>query len=154
VDAIDIRLLKLLQDDSSQSLAGLGQQVGLSVSAVNERLKKLRAAGNLRAYVALVDPLKIGYGVCAFVMASVEGAKNEKGFLQAVLRLTQLEECHEVTGPLRFVLKLWARDVPDLQARVEEIKKLSGVARVEVSIVLSAHRDHVTGLGVQHGPVE
>src|SRR5262249_54867482 len=84
LDAPDARLLELLQHDCSRSLAELGAAVGLSVSAVNERLKKLRARGHVRAYVALIDPRAAGYGTCAFVQLRVDGKANERRLLAAL----------------------------------------------------------------------
>jgi Lrp/AsnC family leucine-responsive transcriptional regulator len=78
LDSTDARLLNLLQHDSSQSLAMLGRQVGLSVSAVNERLKKLRARGDVRACVDLIDPRTVGYSTCAFVRVAVGGQGQER----------------------------------------------------------------------------
>src|SRR5262245_13883196 len=146
MNPIDTQLLELLQRDCSQSLAELGSRVGLSISAVNERLKKLRARGHVRAYVALVDPQTLGYVTCAFVAVAVEGKKNEKALVAAVLKTPQIEECHHISGEFPYLLKVWARDVQDLERLNERIKEMPGVLRTQVSVVLSSARDHVTGL--------
>jgi Lrp/AsnC family transcriptional regulator, leucine-responsive regulatory protein len=146
MNSIDARLLELLQRDCSQSLAELGSRVGLSISAVNERLKKLRARGHVRAYVALVNPQTLGYAACAFVLVAVEGKKNEKAFVEAVLKIPQIEECHYISGEFPYLLKIWAHDVQDLERLNERIKELAGVLRTQVSVVLSSAKDHVTGL--------
>ena len=57
------------------------------LQAVNERLKKLRARGDIRAYVALINPVTVGYTTCAFVHLLLEGKKNEQAFIQSVLKM-------------------------------------------------------------------
>jgi Lrp/AsnC family leucine-responsive transcriptional regulator len=147
VNSIDAHLLNLLQQDSSQSMARLGQEVGLSVSAVNERLKKLRARGDVRAYVALIDPRTVGYSTCAFVRVAVEGQRQERSFVELVLKLPEIEECHRISGEFPVLLKIWAHDLQHLERLLDgTIRTRSGVVRTEVSIVLSSPKDHVTGL--------
>ena len=150
MDPIDARLLNLLQEDCSQSLAELGKRVDLSISAVNERLKKLRARGDIRAYVALINPLTVGYTTCAFVRVLVEGKRNEHTFIQSVLKMPQVQECHHVSGEFPYLLKVWARDLSHLEYLLnQEIKTKSGVIRTEASVVLSSSKDQVTGLAAQ-----
>jgi Lrp/AsnC family leucine-responsive transcriptional regulator len=149
VDPIDAQLFNLLQEDCSRSLADLGKRVGLSISAVNERLKKLRARGDVRAYVALINPQTIGYTTCAFVQVALERARNDRGFVGAVVRMPEVEECHHVTGEFPYLLKIWARDVQHLEQLDDHIKKLGGVVRTQTSIVLSSPKGQVTGLVAQ-----
>lgn len=147
MDPIDDQILNLLQEDCSRSLAELGKAVGLSVSAVNERLKKLRARGDVRAYVALINPHRLGYSVCAFVQVSVGGKKSERAFIDAALDMREVQECHHTTGEFPYLLKIWARDLQHLEHMLnEKIKTFKGVVRVQTSVVLSSPKDHVTGL--------
>jgi Lrp/AsnC family leucine-responsive transcriptional regulator len=117
---------------------------------VKDRLRRLHARGDLRAYVALINPAAVGYTVCAFVQIDVEGRTNEQTFVRSVLKLAEVQECHRVTGEFLYLLKIWARDLEDLNLVVEqEIKMLAGVARTRTFVVLSSPRDHVTGLAVR-----
>jgi Lrp/AsnC family transcriptional regulator, leucine-responsive regulatory protein len=147
LDKTDAKLLNLLQEDSSRTLADLGKNVGLSVTAVKERLKKLRARGDIRAYVALVNPVAAGYALCAFVNVLVEGRKNQQRFLAAVLKTPSVQECHHVAGEFQYLIKIWASNLADLEEFLErQIKTMPGVLRTQASIVLSSPKDPVTGL--------
>jgi len=147
LDRIDAQLLNLLQEDCSRSLAELGEPVGLSVSGVKERLRKLRARGDVRAYVALINPGTVGYTTCAFVQVVIEGKRNERGFLLSILKMPEIQECHHVAGEFAYLLKIWARDLPHLERLLaEKIQSRTGVVRLQTSIVLSSPKDHVTGL--------
>jgi Lrp/AsnC family transcriptional regulator, leucine-responsive regulatory protein len=150
VDPIDAQLLTLLQEDCSRSLAQLGKLVGLSISGVNERLKKLRARGDVRAYVALINPQTVGYSTCAFVQVAVEGKRNERGFVEAVLKMPEIEECHHISGEFPYLLKIWAKDLHHLERLLDDtIKARTGVVRTQTSIVLSSPKDQVTGLAAR-----
>ena len=146
-DPIDAQLLTLLQEDCSRSPAQLGKLVGLSISGVNERLKKLRARGDVRAYVALINPRTVGYTTCAFVQVAVEGKKNEQRLVESLLKMPEIEECHHVLGEYPYLLKIWAKDLHHLERLLDDaIKTRTGVVRTQISIVLSSPKDQVTGL--------
>jgi len=150
MDPIDAKILNLLQQDCSRSLAELGRAVGLSTSGVNERLKRLRARGDIRAYVALVDPQALGYATCAFVQVAVEGQENEQAFLAAAMDMLEVQEIHHVSGEFPLLLKLWARDIAHLEDLLNNTLKVqTGVLRVQTSVVLSSPKDHVTGLNAK-----
>ena len=150
MDPIDAELLNALQEDCSQSLAEIGSRVGLSISAVNERLKKLRARGDVRAYVALINPHTIGYTTCAFIHVAIEGRGNEQGFVRAVLKMPEVEQCHHVSGEFPYILKLWCRSLDQLERLLEDkIKAINGVFRTQTFVVLSSAKDRVTGLKAQ-----
>jgi Lrp/AsnC family transcriptional regulator, leucine-responsive regulatory protein len=147
MDPIDAKILNLLQEDCSRSLAELGRAVGLSTSGVNERLKRLRARGDIRAYVALINPRTLGYATCAFVQVAVASQQNEHAFLAVALKMLEVQEIYHVSGEFPFLLKIWARDVPHLEDLLNnKLKAQRGVLRVQTSVVLSSPKDHVTGL--------
>ncbi|HEX8879315.1 MAG TPA: Lrp/AsnC family transcriptional regulator [Candidatus Acidoferrum sp.] len=150
MDPIDAKILNLLQEDCSRSLAELGRAVGLSTSGVNERLKRLRARGDVRAYVALVNPQTLGYATCAFVQLAVAGKKNEQAFLAAALAMPEVQEIHHVSGEFPFLLKIWAQSVRHLEDLLNnQLKGHAGVVRVQTSVVLSSPKDQVTGLNAK-----
>ena len=152
MDPIDAELINALQQDCSESLAEIGRRVGLSISAVNVRLKKLRARGDVRAYVALIDPQKIGYTTCAFVHVIVDGQRNERQFIRSVQQIEEVEECHHVSGEFPYVLKMWCRTLQELERVVDErIKVLPGVGRTQTAVVLSSIKDRVSGLAARTG---
>ena len=72
LDAIDRRILSLLQDNAKMSQAEVAKEVGLTAPSVNERIRKLERAGYVRAYVAILDERKLGHDITAFVEIFVE----------------------------------------------------------------------------------
>ena len=147
IDPIDAKLLNLLQQDCSASLAELGRAVGLSVSAVKERLRKLRSRGDIRAFVALVTPQTLGLSVCAFLNVIVEGRVNESKFVEAMSAMSEVQEVHRVSGEFPYMLKIWASDLPRLEEFISrKVKGMPGVIRTQTTIVLSSFKHAVTGL--------
>src|SRR6185436_363590 len=84
LDAIDRKLLALLQDDAKLSQAELAKEVGRTAPSVNERIRKLERGGIIRGYVALLDERKLGHDITAFVEIFIEHPKFESGFIEAV----------------------------------------------------------------------
>ena len=71
MDAIDKRILRIIQKDASLSIREIGTQVGLSQTACWKRLQRLDASGVIKRRIALLDPLKVGLGLTAFVSVQV-----------------------------------------------------------------------------------
>lgn len=142
MDAIDRQIVALLQRDSRLSYAEIGGRVGLSVSAVNERLKKLAARGVVRAFVAIVDAQAVGFALCAFVQVLVDRPEHEAAFVTHLTRTPEVQECHHVTGDYSYLLKIRARDTAHLEALLgDRIKSLPGVVRTQTIVVLSTPKE-------------
>jgi Lrp/AsnC family leucine-responsive transcriptional regulator len=67
LDEIDLKILKILQSKGRITNSDLAKQVGLSPPPVLERVKKLEKSSIIKSYVALVDPLAVGFGTLTFV---------------------------------------------------------------------------------------
>jgi Lrp/AsnC family leucine-responsive transcriptional regulator len=142
IDARDRRILMLVQRDAKMPQAEIARRVGLSTAAVNERLKKLEAAGFLRRYVAVVDPKSVGVGIAAFVEVFIEHPRHESGFIEQMLGLDEVQECHHVTGEFSLLLKIRVRDMEALQQLlIHRINALEGVRQTRTVIVLSTSKE-------------
>jgi Lrp/AsnC family transcriptional regulator, leucine-responsive regulatory protein len=113
LDRFDRKLLTLVQQDSAQTAEALAEQVGLSASAVQRRLKRLRETGVILSEIAVVDPLKLGKP--NFFLTALE-IERERPELIARLRLwmsaeDQIQQVYYVTGTADFVLVVVAPDV-------------------------------------------
>ena len=94
MDAIDRKILVLLQDDASLSVAEIGHRVGLSSTPCWKRIQKLETEGVITKRVALVDPDKIGLGITVFV--SIETADHSEEWLD---RFAKAVPAFEATKP-------------------------------------------------------
>lgn len=144
MNEIDRNILSAIQIDGRASYADIGKQVGLSVSAVNDRLKKLQSAGALKNWSAEIDPKSVGLDVLAFVYVLIERTEYNSGFMAAVQEMPEIQECHHVTGEWSYMLKIRAGSVQALEEIItERIKGRPGVSRSHTQIALSSPKETV-----------
>ncbi|MCC7275535.1 MAG: Lrp/AsnC family transcriptional regulator [Alphaproteobacteria bacterium] len=142
MDAIDRILLDAVQADGRRPLAALGAAVGLSASAVNERLRRLQADGVLAGVHGRVEPRRAGFDVCAFVEVLLAAPGDDAAFIAGCRAEPQVQECHHVTGDWSYLLKVRAHDTGDLERLVAgRIKTLPGVVRTRTTIALSSAKE-------------
>jgi Lrp/AsnC family leucine-responsive transcriptional regulator len=142
MDAIDLQILGIIQSDNRRSAADIGQEIGLSVSAVSDRVRRLNASGVVAANRAVIDPLRLGLGICAFIFVDLEPRANEAAFVQCVTALPEVQEAHHITGPHNWLVKVRVRDTAALQMwMMEQLKPIPGVLRTETLIALTSAKE-------------
>lgn len=137
MDSIDRNILVALQHDGAAGLAELAKVAGLSVSATAERVKRLEERGTIRGWRADLDAGAVGCPLLAWVFVALRAGAQEQKFREAVLPLEQVLECHAVSGPWSYLLKLRAPGLKELEGFVaQEIRRRTGVERTETVIAL------------------
>lgn len=151
MDGTDRRLLRDLQADASLTAEALGARLGLSPSQAARRRQGLEARGVIRGYGARLDPEALGLGVQAFVQVEMatHGAEAAAGFARLVGALPEVAGAWTLTGEADYLLRLWCRDLADLNRLLQErLLPHPAVARVRSRIVLEQlHPD--SGLPVE-----
>ena len=141
MDSIDRRLLSLLQDDASTPLQDIAARVGLSVNPCWRRIKRMEAAGIIRARVAVLDPDKVGLHVTVFVRIKVREHTSDwvKRFAAAVRSIAEIAECHRMGGDVDYLLKVVVADIAGYDRVYNQlISKVPGLA--DVSALFSMER--------------
>lgn len=138
LDAVDTRLLALLQEDGRRSFADLGAEVGLSAPSVHERVKKLEARGVIRRYAALVDAPAAGVPLLAFVWLTQAPGTAGADLTSAFAEIAEIEECHHIAGEADYLLKIRARDTAHLERVVLALQTTEHVFTTETSVVFSS----------------
>jgi Lrp/AsnC family leucine-responsive transcriptional regulator len=142
LDEIDRRLLALMQENGRLSYAELGKDVGLAVSSVNDRIKKLVERGAIEGIHAAASASALRLDLLAFIFVGWTDPKTEKVFLDNVAGEPAILECHHVTGEWNYLLKVRTYTTGDLEAFLREIvKAVPGVQRTETLIVLSSPKE-------------
>jgi Lrp/AsnC family leucine-responsive transcriptional regulator len=147
LDATDLEILSLLQENCKLPLAKIGKRVGLSAPSVVERVKKLEDHGVILGYRAIVDARKVGKDVTAFIGVSVGHPRWIGSFEEQVGKLPEVLECHHVTGQHTFLLKVKTRNTSTLEGLIRAIRSIGGVDRTETMVVLSTHMER-TGVAL------
>lgn len=128
--------------DGRTPYAELGKAVGLAVSSVNERVRKLTERGIISGVHAHVAPEALQLSLLALVFVGWSDAVVEDRFLARIKEEPAVLECHHVTGAWNYLLKVRVRDTLMLENfLVGVIKPLGGVVRTETLVVLSTAKE-------------
>lgn len=142
-DQVDMSILSLLQADATITNAELAKQVGLSPSACLGRTKRLKEAGILKRFVAIIDEQKVGLDVVTFVFVSLtpHDRKTTEAFLESIHQIPQVMECHNISGVHDYLLKIVAPSISDYRSFIiDRLIEVPGVGKVETSVVLSCEK--------------
>ena len=138
LDAIDRRILTALQRDAAQSLATLGDAVGLSPTPCWKRVKRLEASGVIRARVALLDAQTIGLGVTAFV--AIKAGAHDEGWLETfaagVARVPEVVEFYRMAGEVDYLLKIVCHDIAHYDRIYKRLIKVAPMGDVSSSFAM------------------
>lgn len=143
-DKIDLRILKLLQENGRITNIQIATTVGLSPAPTLERVRKLENAGYIKSYHALVDDEKLGLGIKSFIQISLDFHTHNAipEFVEAVKGIPEVTECHHVTGNCDFVLKVFVKDIKAYEAVImEKIAKIPYVKTFQTMVIMSTSKD-------------
>jgi Lrp/AsnC family transcriptional regulator, leucine-responsive regulatory protein len=140
-DAVDRSILEILRLHGRATHAQIAKEVGLSAPAVGERIRKLEHAGVIDGYRALIDPGKVGLGICAFVAISPQPRKPAADLVERLLAMPEIEELHAVAGTYAYVAKVRVTDTAALDAFLDRLFMLDGVERTETTMVLRTNAE-------------
>jgi Lrp/AsnC family transcriptional regulator len=125
MDAIDRKILAVMQDDASLSVAEIGSRVGLSSTPCWKRIQRLEGDGVIQKRVALIDPAKIGLGITVFVSVETGDHSQEwlSRFAETVGGMPEVMEFYRMAGDVDYMLRVV---VPDIAGYDTFYKKLIG----------------------------
>jgi DNA-binding Lrp family transcriptional regulator len=123
LDAIDLRLLGLLQADASRSNLELAELAHVSPATCLRRVKRMVEAGVIERRVALLSPERLGAGLTALVELSLDrqGAEHLDRFEARAMADTQVQQCYRVSPGPDFMLVVWTPDMAAYQALVQRL---------------------------------
>src|SRR5262249_30250329 len=135
LDEMDVKILRILQQDCTRPVADIGKEVGLSTTPCWRRVQKLEESGVIQRRVAILDAHQVNAGVMVFV--SIKTDKHSLNWLEkfhaAVAEFPEVVEFYRMSGEIDYLLRV---AVPDIAAYDAFYKKL--IARVEIAKVSSA----------------
>ncbi|MEF9480640.1 Lrp/AsnC family transcriptional regulator [Chryseobacterium sp.] len=140
LDETDRKLLYFLQEDCKQTTKELSGKLGLSVTAIYERVKKLENAGVISKYVALLDKSKVKKNF--IVLCHVKLSQHKKEFVlqfeKEVMDLEEVTECFHVSGDYDYILKIGVKDIEDYRSfMLTKLTTLQHIASTHSSFMIS-----------------
>jgi Lrp/AsnC family transcriptional regulator, leucine-responsive regulatory protein len=140
VDDTDRQIVGLLRDDARLTYAQIAERVGLAPSSVHDRVRKLERADVIRGYKAVIDPVKIGLPITAFVTLRLRPS-SPTDLPARISEFELVESCYSVAGDNSYVLIIRSPSTSALEDLLDALR-----AKLEVqtasTIVLSTPFEH------------
>lgn len=136
LDPIDKKIIYMLMDNVKTPLIHISKNVGISTTAVHQRIKKLETAGIIDNTVSFINPRKIGYKVVSYIGVFLDQPSHYHDAIKALKEINEIVEAHYTTGNYTIFLKVLCRDNDHLMEILNKLQKLKGVTRTETFISL------------------
>jgi DNA-binding Lrp family transcriptional regulator len=139
VDAIDRKILAVLQEDGRLTVTELAARVGLSVSPCHRRLRELERSGTIRGYRAVVDAAALGltFQALVFVTMRQEDRDTLLGFEAAVAQVPEVVQAQRLFGDPDYLLRIVTADLKAYQELEDDVlAALPGVQRLNSTLVM------------------
>jgi Lrp/AsnC family leucine-responsive transcriptional regulator len=139
IDEVDKKILRHLQKSARMTNKELATKLGLSITPVFERVRKLEKKGYIKRYVAVLDHEKLDRGMVVFLHIKMQAHSHESiaHLIDEAQKLDEIMECYHVTGENDFLMKVL---VPDMKTYEEfvlgKLTKISGIGNINSAIVL------------------
>ena len=152
LDAIDRRILAVLQENARVSNVELAEASGISASPCWRRVRELERTGVISRYVTLVDPAAVGMTLSVFIQVSLEKQVESalEDFEREILDRPEVMECYLMTGDADYLLRVVVADLPAYEEfLMQRLTKVSGIASIKSSFSLK-QLVHRTALPMTH----
>jgi Lrp/AsnC family transcriptional regulator, leucine-responsive regulatory protein len=143
VEEINRKIIALLAADGRMSFTELARQTGLSVSAAQQRVRRLEQRGVIRGYSAVISPEEIGLPLTAFVSIKPFDPAAPDDAPDRLAHLSAIEACHSVAGDESYILKVRVASPVGLEELLQEIRAAASVS-THTTIVLSTPYENRT----------
>ena len=137
MDSLDIRILKLLQNNARVTASEISSKINLSVPAVSDRLRKLDASGVIEKYTVIINAKKLNRNLTVIMFISLESPKYTAKFLEAIQKDDEIIECHYLAGDYDYALKIITENTETLEKILNKIKSMNGVVKTKTTVTLS-----------------
>ncbi len=113
LDAVDLQILRALQENARLTTKELAARVNLSTTPVFERMKRLERSGFIKQYVAVLDAEKLGRGFTVFCSVKLKQMNRDvaRDFISVIRDIPQVAECYNISGEYDYLLKIYAPDM-------------------------------------------
>lgn len=141
LDKININILTLLQKNARLSASDIASEVGLSVPAAAERMKKLVESKIIKGHYTKLDVKMLGFDLCAFIAVDSVSSDHYKDIINKAESNNSVLECHSVTGEGSHLLKVRVKNSTELEKLLSDIQSWPGVIRTHTMLVLSTFKE-------------
>jgi Lrp/AsnC family transcriptional regulator len=139
LDALDIKILKILQNNSQHTLKDIAEQVNLSLSPTHDRVKRLEMDGYIKGYVGILNRKKLNLGLMVHCQVTLEkqNRSNFSEFEKSIKEFPEVISCHLVSGNFDYYLNVISEDVESYNRFYQEkLAVLPSVAHISSLFVM------------------
>ena len=136
MEAVDRRIIELLRGDGRMSYTDLGKAVGLSTSAVHQRVRRLEERGVITGYAATIAPTALGTPLTAFVSVAPLDPRDPDDIPERLRDIPEIDACYSVAGDANYLLRVRVGTPQDLEELLARVRSEGGVS-TRTTIVLT-----------------
>ncbi|TDL99916.1 MAG: transcriptional regulator [Flavobacteriaceae bacterium] len=137
LDGIDKIILNAMMDDAKAPVAQIAREVGVSSTAIHQRIKKLDESGLIESTKTYINPKKLGYTTIAYVGVFLDKSSQYTSVVSSLKELPEVVECHFTTGNYALFIKILCKNNDHLMHILNVgIQQIEGVNRTETFISL------------------
>ena len=138
MDKIDIKILRLLQENSKISIREISKKLNTSPSTVYTRIKKLEKENIIKGYYAKVNEKKLGYGVKAFIFVSYSPSTlSQENVAKKIAALKNVQGVYIVSGDWDIIVEVIEKDVESLgDFVIKKLRNIKGVNKTLTCVIL------------------
>ncbi|MDF2508644.1 MAG: AsnC family transcriptional regulator [Microbacterium sp.] len=140
-DSVDRAILTAISRDGRATLSQLSDAVGLSVSAVQSRLRKLETRGVIAGYQAILDPEQVGTPLSAFIEITPLDPAQPDNAPELLEHLDAIEACHSIAGDASYMLFVRVPSPRALEELVRDVRLAANVS-TRTTVVLQTYYEH------------
>lgn len=137
IDSLDQKILGFLIKNARMPFLEVARECGISGAAIHQRVKKMEDAGVITGSRLQVKPKALGLDVCAFVGVHLNESNQYSLTVDALKAISEVVECHFVTGSYELLVKIYCRDHEHLMdILVNIIQRIPNIQKTETLISL------------------
>lgn len=137
IDKLDRSILRILMKDARTPYLEIARSCGVSGATVHLRIQKLEKLGIIKGSRLVVDPSKLGVGICAFLGVYLDRGSSYQEVVDQFRAIDEVVECHYTTGIYSVFIKIYCRNTEHLRKVLnEKIQRIEAVQRTETLISL------------------
>ncbi len=144
LDKIDLKILKILQENAKITNLQLSAEIGLSPAPTLERVKKLENAKLIKGYYTEVNEEALGVGIKAIIQITLTRQIENAiaNFKKEINKIPEIMECYQVTGSADYILVVMLKDIRDFEALIsQKLSKMEEIGQMQTMMILSKVKD-------------
>ena len=144
LDKIDLKILKILQENAKITNLQLSGEIGLSPAPTLERVKKLETAKLIQGYYTQVNEEALGIGIKAVIQITLARQLENaiSNFKKEIAKIPEIMECYQVTGNADYILIVLLKDIRDFENLISQrLSKVEEIGQMQTMVILSKIKD-------------